>query len=98
MCIAPGAHPDDGELHVTIVPSRSKLDMMAKTMPKVASGEHVNEPGVLYFSTKKIEVDCEYPGIVEIDGDIFGTAPAKFSICPRAVEVVCPTQPDRKSV
>lgn len=98
MRIAPGAHPDDGELHVVIIPLRSKLNLIARTMPKVASGKHVKEPGVLYFSTKKIEVDCEHPGVVEIDGDIFGSAPATFSICPRAVQVLCLDKTDKKSV
>jgi YegS/Rv2252/BmrU family lipid kinase len=96
ICIAPGAQPDDGELRVVIVPSRSKLNFVAKFMPKVPSGKHVKEPGVSYFSAKKIEVDCEHPGLVEIDGDIFGTAPATFSICPRAVQILCPGKADMK--
>ena len=98
MCIAPGARPDDGKLHVAIVPSRSKLYSMTKMMPKVPSGAHVREPGVSYFSTEKLDVECERPGIVEIDGDVFGTAPATFTVCSKAIEVIRPVKTDEGGV
>jgi diacylglycerol kinase family enzyme len=90
MCVAPGARTDDGELNAVIIPSRSKLKMMTKTLPKVASGAHVHEPGVLYFPVKKIEVVSDPPVILDIDGDIFGMTPATFAVCPKAVQVLCP--------
>ncbi len=89
MRLAPGALPDDGELNVSIIPSRSKFNMMTKTLPKVASGAHVNEPDVLYFPAKKIEVDSDPPVILDIDGDIFGMTPATFIVCPEAVQFLC---------
>jgi YegS/Rv2252/BmrU family lipid kinase len=52
MCLAPGAHFDDGELNVSIIPSQSKLKEVATMLPKVASGRHVNEPSVMYFPAK----------------------------------------------
>jgi diacylglycerol kinase family enzyme len=45
MCLGPGALADDGELNVSIIPSRSRVNMM-RTLPKVASGAHVDEPDV----------------------------------------------------
>ncbi len=97
MCLAPGAHYDDGELNVSIIPSRSKLNMMT-TLPKVASGAHVNEPGVRYFPAKRIEVDSAPPAILEIDGDIFGMTPAAFAVCPKAVQVLCPGKTNNQVV
>jgi YegS/Rv2252/BmrU family lipid kinase len=90
MCLGPGARPDDGELNVTIIPSGPKLRMMARIMPKIASGAHVKEPEVLYFPAREIEVGCDSPSIVEVDGDVFGMTPARLSICPRAVEILSP--------
>ena len=90
MCLAPGARYDDGEMHVAVIPYRSKFAMVSKTLPKVASGEYVKEPGVLYFSTKRIEVESDPPGLIEIDGDLFGMTPATFTVCPEAVQVLCP--------
>jgi len=98
MCIAPGARPDDGELNISIIPSRSKFNMLTKMLPKAASGAHVNEPDVLYFQTTKIEVDSDPPVILDIDGDIFGMTPATFSVCPKAVQVLTPDQQDKKAV
>lgn len=98
MCLSPGAHPDDGELNASIIPSRSKFNMMTKMMPQIASGRHINEPDVSYFLAKKIAVDCDPPGIVEVDGDIFGTTPAEFSVCPQAVQVLCSEKADKESV
>ena len=88
MCIAPGAKPDDGKLNVSIIPARSKLNMLTKMLPKAASGVHVNEPDVLYFTATRIEVDCDPAVILDIDGDIFGMTPATFSICPKAIQVL----------
>jgi YegS/Rv2252/BmrU family lipid kinase len=88
MCIAPGAQFDDGELNVSIIPSRSKFTMLTRMLPKAASGRFVNEPGVLYFPTKKIEVDSDPPVILDIDGDIFSMTPATIMVCPKAVQVI----------
>jgi len=87
MCLAPGAHFDDGELNVSIIPSQSKLKEVVTMLPKVASGGHVNEPGVLYFPAKEIEVESDPSAVIDIDGDIFGMTPATFTVCPRAVQV-----------
>jgi diacylglycerol kinase (ATP) len=98
MCIAPGARPDDGELNISIIPSRSKFTMMTRMLPKAASGAHVNEPDVVYFPTNKIEVDSKPAVILDIDGDIFGMTPATFTVCPKAVQVMTPEQQDKTVV
>jgi YegS/Rv2252/BmrU family lipid kinase len=90
MCVAPGASYDDGELNVAVIPSRAKLTMLTKMLPKAPSGAWVREPGALYFPAKRIEVDSDPPGILDVDGDLFGTTPATFTVCPRAVQVLCP--------
>jgi diacylglycerol kinase family enzyme len=59
-------------------------------MPQIASGAHVEEPDVTFFQTNEMEVACDPPGLVEIDGDLFGFTPVRFSICPGAVEILCP--------
>jgi diacylglycerol kinase (ATP) len=94
MCIAPGARIDDGEFKVSIIPSKSKIETMARMMPKVASGAHVKEPGVIYFPAKKLEVETIPPSTVDIDGDLFGKAPVIMSICPQAARVLSPGLPD----
>ena len=63
---------------------------MTKMMPQIASGAHVKEADVPYFQAGEVEVDCDPPGLIEIDGDLFGFTPARFSICPKAIRILCP--------
>ncbi len=93
MRVGPGARMDDGELNVTIVPPWSKVKALLK-MPKLASGSHVNEPDIQYFTAKKIEVDCVQPATLEMDGDTFGTTPAAFAVCPNAIRIVSARAPN----
>jgi len=89
MHVSPGALTDDGQLNVTIVPGVSRAKVLRK-MPKIAGGSHVEEPEVSYFPVTKIEVDADPPADLEIDGDLFGTTPAVLTVCPQAVQIVCP--------
>ena len=90
MRIAPGALTDDGELNITVMPVKSKLRMVTRLLPKVATGEHIQEPGVRYFPAKVVEVESDPPSILDLDGDIFGTTPATFTVCPGAFQVLTP--------
>lgn len=89
MCLCPGARVDDGEMNVVIVPNRPKLSVL-RMMPTMPSGAFVEGADVSYFPTRQIEVDSKPPAAMEIDGDVFGTTPAKFTICPKAAEIVSP--------
>jgi diacylglycerol kinase (ATP) len=88
MCLSPGANLDDGELNISIFPSQSKLRMVTKLLPKIASGEHVNDPSVSYFPGRKIEIDSNPSALLELDGDLFGTTPATFTVCPGVMQVM----------
>ncbi len=88
MCLAPGAHIDDGELNITIFPYGSRTKMGMKIMPKIASGEHVNVPEVSYFPGKRIMIESDPPAVVELDGDIRGTTPVVFDVCPQAISII----------
>ena len=94
MRIAPGARTDDGELNITVMPVKSKLRMITRLLPKVASGQHVQEPGVSYFPAKRVEVESHPPSILDLDGDVFGTTPATFTVCPGAFQVLTPAPVD----
>lgn len=88
--IAPGARTDDGELNVTIVPFKSKVNILLK-LPKISKGSLINERDILYFPVTRIDVNSDPPVCLEIDGDLIGTTPATFTVCPRAVQIVSPT-------
>lgn len=89
MRMSPGAITDDGQLNITVVPSLSRLKIITRLFPRIASGAHIREPGVSYFTEKTVEVHSNPPVIVEVDGDLFGKTPASLSICPGAVQIIC---------
>lgn len=90
VCMSPGARTDDGLLDVAIYPNRNRFLMLTQLFPKIPSGAQVDEPDVTYFRTASVEVDSDPPSIVELDGDLFGTTPASFTVVPDAVKVLCP--------
>ena len=90
MCLAPGARFDDGELNMAVIPSQSKWQMMTRMLPKTPLGAHVRESGVVCAPAKKIVVSAHPAVILDVDGDLFGMTPATFTVCPRAVQILCP--------
>jgi len=92
MCLSPGAEFDDGELNITIInfSGTSKSGLITRLMPKIAGGTHVKEPDVDYFPAKRIEIESDPPAIVDMDGDLFGTTPATFTVCPNAIRILTP--------
>ncbi len=98
MCVAPGASTEDGELNITVYPANSKFTMITKLFPKVPSGDQIKEPGVTYFLAKKIELNSDPPAILDLDGDVFGTTPARFAVCPGMLQIMTPVRKDNKSV
>ncbi|VGO19957.1 diacylglycerol/lipid kinase family protein [Pontiella sulfatireligans] len=92
MRLSPGAVTDDGELNVTIIPALSTFKIITQ-LGRIAKGTHINEPGVSYFTGRKIEVHSEPPSILDLDGEGFGTTPAIFTVCPLALELVCAASP-----
>ena len=90
MMVGPGAAPDDGEITVSIIPFKSKFDCLVKKFPKTPSGEIMKEPDVKFFRTKKISINSDPPSDMDMDGELFGSTPAVLTICPQAVQIICP--------
>jgi diacylglycerol kinase (ATP) len=96
--MSPGALTDDGLLNITVIPYRSKLNVITRLFPRIAAGTHIHEPRVSYFTGKQVEVHSEPPAVLEVDGDLFGTTPATFTLCPHAIQILCPPRPDKTTV
>ncbi len=93
MRICPGARTDDGELNVAIISQASIYRIVTQLFSSIAKGTHINLPEVEYLTGRKIEVHSEPPALLDLDGEGFGTTPVTFSICPLALEVMCPAKP-----
>ncbi|GAC66797.1 YegS/Rv2252/BmrU family lipid kinase [Gordonia soli] len=92
MQIAPAASLFDGLLDVTLgkLPPRFARLKIAQVFPKVFSGEHVDDPMVITLRGKEIELYCDPPALVSVDGDLVGTLPAVFEAIPAAIEMLVP--------
>ena len=87
MRIAPRARPDDGRLHVCLVGDGSRVDI-ARTLPRVYSGRHVTHPHFHAFEARTVEIACDRPHPLLIDGEIAGWLPAAMSVEAGALEVL----------
>ena len=86
---SPNSEVDDGFFDVCII-KRSYLLDAAGVFIKMFSGEHVNDPNVIYFQTNELEVKClnKEGIIIDIDGEHGGELPAKFEIHNRALNII----------
>ena len=88
MKVAPGARPDDGRLWVTIIEPKPKITMMLKVLPRVVSGDHINEDGFHFFATDSIHVKSDVRMVIDTDGEAEWGTGAKLEILPGAVRVM----------
>lgn len=89
MYLAPDAELDDGLLDVVITGAVSKLRFLSQ-LPKVFKGTHVDNPEVEVVRARTIELSADRPFTIYADGDPIGDLPARVTVLPRAVQVLCP--------
>ena len=87
MQVAPNAQLDDGLFDICVIQDASKTEFM-RAFPSVFKGNHVHHPRVMMRRARKVELWCDRPWPVLVDGELVGTAPMAFEIVPRAVEVI----------
>jgi diacylglycerol kinase family enzyme len=44
-----------------------------------------------------VDIDTDIPAILDLDGDVFGTTPATFTVCPGALQIMAPELRDKAS-
>ncbi len=91
MRIAPFAQVDDGLLDVCIAKAVSKLEFV-RVFPRVFKGTHIAHPRFLMLQANRVIVESVPPVPVLVDGDVMGTTPAQFAVCPGAIEVILPSR------
>ncbi|MDY6807876.1 MAG: YegS/Rv2252/BmrU family lipid kinase [Actinomycetota bacterium] len=93
MQITPRASMTDGLLDLTLAhhPERFARATVARVFPKVFGGTHVDHPMVRTMRGKQIELYCDPPALVSIDGDIVGELPAVFEAVPASAAVFAPS-------
>ena len=94
MQIAPGARVDDGWLDVVVGPAFPRLSLIARLLPRLYAGTHLDHPDIDCHRGRSVEIQPlgdEPPAPVEADGEWLGRLPLKVEIVPGALRVLAPS-------
>ena len=85
----PKANPEDGLLDVVVIETLGVADLLELAPVALAESDYLGSDGVLFVRAKEIRVETQPPGLeFTADGEIIGNEPARFSILPRALNVL----------
>ncbi len=80
---------DDGNLDVLMV-TATRPDELARVLARMAMRQMSGSPFVTAFTTRDVEISA-YPAIAtQLDGDVSGKTPIRFTIDPGSVRIVVP--------
>jgi len=80
---------DDGYLDVLVVTATRPAEL-ARVLARMAMRQMSGSPFVQAFKTREVEISAKPAIAVQLDGDVFGTTPARFTIDPGSVRIVVP--------
>ena len=89
MQVAPDAQLDDGLFDICVIKNASRWEF-ARAFPGVFRGAHVHHPRVTMLRARRVEIWCDRPWPVLVDGEICGTPPLALEIVPGAIEIMAP--------
>lgn len=84
--VATDASVDDGLLHCYVLKAGSLFDT-TRLFTALVAGDFSDDASVEQFNTTEVFVDANTALNLNIDGDLFGTLPAKIEVLPRHVTV-----------
>lgn len=90
--IAPEAVIDDGLLDVCLIESMSALEFVALAR-KVAGGDHVNDPRVIYMQAESLSIELDRDVNVNTDGEVFQGRRCDYRVRSRAARFFCGDAP-----
>ncbi len=67
-----------------------KVLLLARVARKIPTGRHLEDPAVFHFTAKELDLETDPEQEVNLDGELVGTAPMRFSVWPRALRVRVP--------
>lgn len=85
MKVAPRALPDDGVFNVQVWRGQVK-DVVLKTR-ELRTGTHLPSPDIREYQSATVTVTATPELVVEADGEVLGTTPARFDLLPKALKL-----------
>ena len=87
MRIAPGAHPDDGQLDVVVLGGLGRAELL-RWLPTVYWGGHLANPKIKTWPARDVHVTTPSPQRVQIDGELCASTPLEITIHPGALRLL----------
>ena len=84
------AQLDDGKLDLCVFPFENKFTSLQQ-VTQLLVGQHVERGNARYFQTESVIVESSPPIPIQLDGDEWGTTPAKLSMMPSVLDVLVPS-------
>jgi diacylglycerol kinase (ATP) len=90
--IAPDAVVDDGRLDVCLIEAMGMLEFAALAR-KVADGEHVGDPRVIYEQVESARIELDRTIKVNTDGEVFEDRLCNYRVLPKAARFLVGDEP-----
>lgn len=87
MKIAPNAQLSDGLFDVVTLGNFTKPDLV-RNVPRVYDGSHITHPKVSVQRARQVEIGSPDRLLLQADGEVLGTAPARFTVVEGAIRVI----------
>jgi diacylglycerol kinase (ATP) len=85
----PKANPEDGLLDLVVIETLGVANLLDLAPAVLAETGYLDKEGVLFVRAKEIRVETQPPGLeFTADGEIIGNEPARFSVLPKALNVI----------
>ena len=89
LVVAPDAALDDSALDVYAVDAGRLLDL-ARVARGLRNGSFIEDEGVHYWRTRRVQLITEPSLPVNVDGELVANTPKLFSVAPKALRIVVP--------
>jgi YegS/Rv2252/BmrU family lipid kinase len=91
MMIAPDAMLDDGAFDAIIIGDVGLLTFL-RNAPRLYRGTHLSLPDIFSFRGQRVDAlpVGDTPVLLELDGELVGTLPARFENMPQALRLLAP--------
>lgn len=85
--LCPDAAIDDGLMDVILV-KKCNLVEMIRVVTLALRGEHLNDPHIIHFQSKNIQITSPDYTQLNLDGEFGGTLPGNFSVLPSHLQIL----------
>lgn len=85
--ITPDARLTDPYFYIFVTQKKGRLNLL-RYVSGIITGKHLHFKDITYFRAAKLTIEGH--ACIQIDGDYFGTTPAKIEIVPHALKLVMP--------